>query len=94
MANWLQKIASKGLTGSKNMNLPAPRQNQFPSPPGPTGNQPNNSLPNASIIYGVAASVLFVFGLYMMFGGRWFTGFLIWLPGVAFVGFALQYMKR
>jgi hypothetical protein len=54
---------------------------------------PQGKLPNASLIYGVAASALFVVALYFMFTGLWFTGLLVLLPGLCFLGFALHFLK-
>jgi hypothetical protein len=93
MANWLQKITSTVASASKDRNLPVLRREQLPGSPGSSVNEPP-PLPNASVIYGVAASALFVFGLYFIFSGRWFTGLLICLPAGCFLGFALYFLKR
>ena len=91
MANWLQKIASTALAPQK-QNLPAPKAPGQVAPRPPVS-QPQQQLSNASVIYGMAASALFVIGLYFLFTGAWFTGFLVFLPGICFLGFALQLMK-
>lgn len=55
---------------------------------------PNGRIPNASKVYGVAASVLFVFALYfLLFKGIVLTGILIMvLAGVLF-GYAVFFMR-
>jgi len=50
--------------------------------------------PNASIIYGGAAAILFVVSLFFMFfKHRWGAGFLVLLPASALLGFALHFLK-
>ncbi len=93
MANWLQKV-SRSAAKLKTGNLPVLRQWQPLAPPrSSSGGQPAQ-LPPASIIYGIAARALFVMGLYFLFTGRWFTGFLVILPAVALLGFAMHFLKR
>lgn len=50
-------------------------------------------LPNASIIYGVGASVLFVLALGMLFNGLWLTALLVVLAAASFLGFAIHYIR-
>jgi hypothetical protein len=93
MANWLEKIIPPGLQKSGGRNLTANmRQGPLPAPFRGTG---PGALPNASIIYGIAASALFVIGLYFLFfTHRWVTGLLIMLPAACFLGFALHFVKH
>ena len=89
MANWLEKIMSSGMQKPGGRNLPAQRR-QGALSTSSRGMVPN-TLPNASIIYGVAASALFVIGLYfLLFGHRWIAGLLVMLPAGCFLGFALH----
>ncbi|MDP9127426.1 MAG: hypothetical protein M3N08_04090 [Pseudomonadota bacterium] len=62
-------------------------------PVNPTDNGPA-TLPNASIIYGVAAGALFVMAIYLALSGSLFTGALVCLPAAAMTGFALHFMKH
>ncbi|MDR3450767.1 MAG: hypothetical protein P4M15_13660 [Alphaproteobacteria bacterium] len=55
---------------------------------------PAQSLPNATIIYGIGASLLFVASLFLLLQGRWFTGFLTILVGGCLVGYALHFLKH
>jgi len=93
MANWLQKITLFLAASPKGAKVPMLRAEQRPGPLAPSS-AATPSLPNASIIYGVAASALFVFGLYFLLTGRWFTGALICIVGGCFLGFALYFLKR
>jgi hypothetical protein len=93
MANWLQKIIPPSLQGPAGRNLPTRlRQTSLTTSP---RNAPSGALPNASVIYGVAASVLFVIGLYfLLFTNRWVAGLLVMLPAGCFLGFALHFIKH
>lgn len=51
-------------------------------------------LPNASLIYGIGAAVLFTASLYFLFTGGWLTAFLLLFPAGALLGFALYYLKH
>jgi hypothetical protein len=93
MANWLQKASRASLSKLKTVNLPAVRQGQSLRPLQPLSGQPAR-VPPASIIYGVAASALFVMGIYFLFTGRWVTGLLVALPAAALLGFAMHFLKR
>lgn len=50
-------------------------------------------IPNASLIYGVAAAALVTIALYNFFTGVWFTGLLVLVLAVALFGFALVFMR-
>ena len=51
------------------------------------------NIPNASLVYGVAAAVLGTIALYYFFTGVWFTGLLVFVVACALFGFALVYMR-
>jgi hypothetical protein len=51
-------------------------------------------MPNASIVYGVAASVLCMIAIYFLFSRLWFTGLLVLLPAACFLGFSLYFMRH
>ncbi len=51
------------------------------------------NIPNASLIYGVAAAILCTVALYYFFTGVWFTGLLVFVVAIALFGFALVYMR-
>jgi hypothetical protein len=92
MANWLQKFTARNLPGPKKTNLPArTRQGQMIVSP---SRAPAGGLPNASIIYGVAAAALFGIALCFLLSGKWFTGFLVMLPAACFLGFSLHFLKN
>jgi hypothetical protein len=86
MANWLQKFQPPAETG----NLPAQR---------PAGSlaqrnsRPPDTLPSASIIYGIAASTLFVLAVYFLLIGATVKGLLILLPAACLLGFAVHFLK-
>ncbi len=92
MANWLQKILLPAPPAPKNRNLPM----NVPTgqlPVMPRAAAPQDQLPIASVIYGMAASGLFVLALYFLLTGLWFTGLLVLLPAGCFLGFALFFIK-
>ena len=95
MANWLTRIlqTDKGAKPGAPQRLPAKVN---PNPLVGRAYPPTEParLPNASVIYGIAASILFVFVLLYFFRGMWFTAFLLLLPAVCFLGFALHFLKN
>jgi hypothetical protein len=55
----------------------------------PTGGR----IPNAALIYGVGAAILFAYSVFFLIVGPRFTGVLLWLPAGALLGYALHFMK-
>jgi hypothetical protein len=55
--------------------------------------KPGAVLPNATVIYGIGASLLFVVAASLAHAGRWFAGALVFALGCCLTGFALQLMK-
>lgn len=94
MANWLEKIVSppKG-PNSKNLPVHVRQGGRVPAQASSFGGS-KNTLPNASIIYGMAASALFVIALCFLISGRWGTAILVALPAISFLGFALYFMRH
>jgi len=93
MANWLQKILPPTPPREQGRrNLPVNlRRGPLPAP---LGMQPPGRLPNASVIYGIAASALFVIALYfLVFEHRFISGFLVLLLASCFLGFALHFLR-
>jgi hypothetical protein len=91
MANWLEKLLLPAPQRQANRNLPAPvKQNR---PLTSAGGPQAGGLPNASIVYGGAASALFVIALYFALIGRWVTGGLVLLLAGCFLGYALHFLK-
>ena len=91
MANWLQKILPPAPPAQTGRNLPSQIQNNRPLVPVP--GELIRGVPNASVIYGMAASALFVIALYFVFNGKWITGGLVLLPAGCFLGYALHFLK-
>jgi hypothetical protein len=85
MANWLEKIKLPPALMQKN-NLPV--QNGQPSTPTP------QNLPNATVIYGIGASLLFAASFFLLIGGRWFSSFIVFALGLCLTGFALHLLKH
>jgi hypothetical protein len=83
MANWLQKITE----GGKKQNLPTL------STPQPPKGAPKK-LPNASIIYGLAAGLFGAGSIYFLFTGAWFTGFMVLFLAACFLGYAVHFLKN
>jgi len=55
--------------------------------------QGEGKLPNASLIYGMAAAALMAICLYFLFTGMWLTGILLMLPAGCLLGFALHFLR-
>jgi len=91
MTNWLEKFVPRLPQGPTNRNLSVDVNQNRPLAPGQ--NSFLAGVPNASLIYGAAASALFVIALCFVFRGRWITGFLIMLPAGCFLGYALHFLK-
>lgn len=51
------------------------------------------NIPNAALIYGVAAAILFTIALYYLFTGLWLTGVLVLVLAVALFGYALVFLR-
>jgi len=90
MANWLAKFLAPPPAKARGPNLPVKAPNR---PLAPRPLQPAAKMPNASVIYGIAASVLVVLAIYFFFSGLWFSGFLVLLPAACFLGFSLHFLK-
>ncbi|MCL2468734.1 MAG: hypothetical protein FWF24_00660 [Alphaproteobacteria bacterium] len=50
-------------------------------------------IPNASLIYGVGAAILFALSLYHFLMGGWAVGLLVFLIASALLGFSFYYMR-
>jgi hypothetical protein len=51
-------------------------------------------IPNASLVYGVAAGVILCISLYFVIAeDKWLTGFLLLVMAGALLGYALHYMR-
>jgi len=87
MANWLEKIVPRAPV-NPGRNLPAQLG------PGSSSTPPHGKLPNASVVYGVAAAALIVIALAFLMRGHWFTALIIMLPAAGFLGFALHFIKH
>ncbi|MDD2325033.1 MAG: hypothetical protein PHW63_03345 [Alphaproteobacteria bacterium] len=58
-----------------------------------TGGKDGEKIPNASLIYGVAAILLFLLSLYYFFTAVWLTAFLVSVLAISLLGYALHYMR-
>jgi hypothetical protein len=98
MANWLQKLLAP-VPPSVKGNLPVTRssmmQNKLQKMVAiATQVRPSKSLPNAAVVYGIAAAVFLVASLALIISGAWLSGLLVLLPMSCFVGFALHFIKH
>ena len=92
MPNWLQKFTSPATGVLKGLKLPVKWQpGQLPAQP---LIRPQERLPNASLIYGLASGALFAIAIYYLVTGRWFTGAMVMLPAGCLFGFALHFLRR
>lgn len=78
----------------KNRNLPSAfRKGQIPVyfqqiEPGQSG-----AIPNASLVYGIGAAILFGVALFFTLSGSVGTGLLIFIPSVCLFGYAVHFMR-
>ena len=87
MANWLEKRPNLPDIVRKTGNfLSSPPKNGVPQPPKP--------LPNATIVYGIGASLLFAASVVLALSGKWLSAFTIFVIGVCLLGFALHLLKH
>ncbi len=92
MANWLEKFLAPAPPSQGSRNLPVQTKQNYPV--APSSGDFMGGLPNASVIYGIASSALFVIALSFIVSGRWITGFLVMLPAACFLGYALHFIKH
>ena len=102
MPDWLTKFlqpnapkttaSKRQVVAAKSNALPAksgnasPVRNYVPAEPA--------QLPNASIIYGIAASILLVIAILFLFRGMWGTFLVVLLPAFCFLGLAIHFLKH
>jgi hypothetical protein len=89
--NWLDRLLPPSPPG-KERRLPS-LDVRRPLPPAFLTSGKPGELPNASLIYGVAAAALVAISLYFLFTEMWFTGVLLLLPAGCLLGFALHYLR-
>jgi hypothetical protein len=93
MGNWLQKIL---VPENKAENVPvqSSKTGNLPAHPFKAGAALPPTLPNASIIYGIGASLLFVASFSLFLEGKWFSGVWVLFIGGCLVGLALHLFKH
>ena len=91
MANWLDRVLPPAAKAKSN--LPALNNLARQIMPTTAAGAGSGKLPNASLVYGIAAGGLLAVGLYFLFTGSWFTGLLVLLPAACFLGYALYFIK-
>ncbi len=90
---WLEKLFPSQQRKGKGFNLPPLDVRGGSLPTLFEGGKAGGQIPNASLIYGVGAAVLFAFSLYSLFTGAWFTALLLLVLAGALFGFALYFMR-
>lgn len=93
MANWLDKVSSssKGLRTSAQ--LPALGRKRPVAEYGRPSPAEASKIPNASLIYGLGATVMMVMSLFFMFEGQWVTSLVILFPAVCLFGYAMYFVR-
>ncbi|MDE1900601.1 MAG: hypothetical protein KGI37_03015 [Alphaproteobacteria bacterium] len=66
----------------------------MPAQGGPRPPQPEASLPNATVVYGIGASFMFVAAVFLLINGRWFSALGVIALGLGLTGFAVHLMKH
>jgi hypothetical protein len=93
MGNWLQKILAPPEK-TEHLLAQTSRKENLPAQPLKPGTPLPPSLPNATIIYGIGASLLFVASFSLIVAGKWFSGFLVFFLGGCLVALALHLFKH
>jgi hypothetical protein len=94
---WLQKVTTTLAAGQpvKPRHLPATqRQGNLPAQPLPPRPVAPATLPNATIIYGIGAAILFVASFFLLIHAHWLPAFMVFVLGMCLVGFALHLLKH
>ena len=87
MGDWLQKFSLPPAVLRKGSNLPVleiSAQQQ----------KAQQGLPNATVVYGIGASLLFGASFFMLRAGLWFVALVVFALGGCLVGFALHLLKH
>lgn len=92
---------------AKRGNVPVKRRDGTAQPPAlrpgdgrlgayrPPQRSSGEKLPNASVIYGLASSVLFVIAVYnLIFTPGWFSGIMILILAGILLGYAVYFLRR
>ena len=92
MAGWLQKVLPPNAQQKKSgaLTLRGNSLASWSSPP-PQGPQ---TLPNATIIYGIGASLLLVADFFLLLAGRWVAAAAVFALAGCLAGFALHLLKH
>jgi len=90
-SSWVDKILPPAQVGGKGGLPSLDLRGLLPVLPQPKGKP--GALPNASLIYGIAAAALLGVALYSIVTGNWVRGLLVLLPAGTFWGFALYYLR-
>ncbi len=87
MGDWLQKVSPPPAVSRKSSNLPALEVSAQQS-------KAQQGLPNATVIYGIGASLLFGTSFLMLRSGLWFVALVVLALGCCLVGFAIYLLKH
>lgn len=94
MAGWLQNPFKTGPKAkSVERQAVARRQQTAPARPAPPLPAAAN-LPNATIIYGVGAALLFVAAFFLLLSGKWFSSIEVFAIGAVLMGYAVHLLKH
>ncbi|MDR3424648.1 MAG: hypothetical protein P4M13_06160 [Alphaproteobacteria bacterium] len=96
MAGWLQNILTPPAKAAKASHLPMQTRKgaNLPAQPLRGAYQTPQALPNATIIYGIGASLLFVSSFFLLVAGRWLPAVTVFAMGACLTGFAVHLMKH
>ena len=96
MGGWMQKILGTAPPAINTGNLPvqASKTGYLPAEPLKMRAAPPQTLPNATVIYGIGASLLFVASFSLFLAGNWFSALWVMASGACLVGFALHLLKH
>ncbi|MFA5040573.1 MAG: hypothetical protein WC464_02945 [Bdellovibrionales bacterium] len=93
MGNWLQRILVPAK-GAKKSPPQVRKSGKVPAHPSKKAAPMPKDLPNATVIYGIGASLLFVASFSLAMEGKWIPSLLVFFLGICLIGFALHLFKH
>lgn len=93
MANWLDKVLPPPKGSGKSAQLPVVERKRPVAEYGRPLPPEASRIPNASLIYGIGATIMMVMSLFFLLQGQWFTALVILFPAICLFGYAMYFVR-